>query len=168
MTEETSAATVKFRLTSSDVSRALARHTFRKMSDNMDVNAGPIADGEKDVHDVGAEILHLVLEVASGRKTCAERLGHPAVARVVEVHAATPAGAQCALSNNLPPSLRQGQRVLWGQFGGTVPGVVAFFPVFSRFMAIFPVSGARKFPVAMPAVRGRGHPKQLIEKSLLS
>ena len=51
-------------------------HTFRQMSDNMDVNAGLIADGEKDVQGVGAEILHLVLEVASGRKTSAERLGH--------------------------------------------------------------------------------------------
>jgi altronate hydrolase len=50
--------------------------TFRQMSDNMDVNAGAIADGEKTVQDVGEEIFGLLLEVASGRKTCAERLGH--------------------------------------------------------------------------------------------
>ena len=50
--------------------------TFRQMSDNMDVNAGTIADGDKSVQGVGAEIFSLLLEVASGRKTCAERLGH--------------------------------------------------------------------------------------------
>ncbi len=50
--------------------------TFRQMSNNMDVNAGTIADGDKSVQGVGAEIFSLLLEVASGRKTCAERLGH--------------------------------------------------------------------------------------------
>lgn len=51
-------------------------HTFRRMSDNMDVNAGRIADGEATVEDVGREIFDLLLEVASGRRTAAERLGH--------------------------------------------------------------------------------------------
>jgi len=51
-------------------------NTYRRMSDNMDVNGGAIADGDKTVSDVGREIFDLVLEVASGRKTCAERLGH--------------------------------------------------------------------------------------------
>ena len=50
--------------------------TFRQMSDNMDVNAGEIADGEKNVQEIGGEIFRLLLEVASGRRTCAERLGH--------------------------------------------------------------------------------------------
>jgi altronate hydrolase len=50
--------------------------TFRQMSDNMDINAGSIADGQKFVQQVGAEIFGLLLEVASGRRTCAERLGH--------------------------------------------------------------------------------------------
>lgn len=50
--------------------------TFRQMSDNMDVNAGAIADGEKNVQEIGGEIFRLLLEVASGRRTCAERLGH--------------------------------------------------------------------------------------------
>jgi len=50
--------------------------TYRGMTDNMDVNAGTIADGERNVRQVGQEIFDLVLEVASGRKTCAERLGH--------------------------------------------------------------------------------------------
>ena len=50
--------------------------TFRQMSGNMDVNAGTIADGEKAVPEIGRQIFDLLLEVASGRRTCAERLGH--------------------------------------------------------------------------------------------
>jgi altronate hydrolase len=46
------------------------------MRENMDVNAGRIADGEATVQQVGREIFHLMLEAASGRKTCAERMGH--------------------------------------------------------------------------------------------
>jgi altronate dehydratase len=49
---------------------------YRSMTDNMDVNAGTIADGEQTVQQVGREIFDLILEVASGRRTCAERLGH--------------------------------------------------------------------------------------------
>lgn len=51
-------------------------NTYRGMTDNMDINAGTISDGEKSVQDVGQEIFELILEVASGRRTCAERLGH--------------------------------------------------------------------------------------------
>ncbi len=50
--------------------------TYRRMTDNMDINGGAIADGERTVPEVGREIFDLMLEVASGRKTCAERLGH--------------------------------------------------------------------------------------------
>ncbi len=50
--------------------------TWRAMTDNIDVNAGTIADGEKTVEQVGRQIFDLLLEVASGRRTCAERLGH--------------------------------------------------------------------------------------------
>ncbi len=50
--------------------------TFRQMSDNMDINAGAIADANKTVQQVGSEIFALLLEVASGRRTCAEQLGH--------------------------------------------------------------------------------------------
>ena len=39
---------------------------YRAMTDNMDVNAGAIADGEKTVQQVGQEIFDLLLEVASG------------------------------------------------------------------------------------------------------
>jgi altronate hydrolase len=50
--------------------------TYRQMSGNMDVNAGAIADGTKSVQEIGAQIFELLLEVASGRRTCAEQLGH--------------------------------------------------------------------------------------------
>jgi altronate hydrolase len=50
--------------------------TYRRMRDNMDVNAGRIADGEATVTEIGREIFDLLLRVASGEKTCSERLGH--------------------------------------------------------------------------------------------
>ena len=50
--------------------------THKRMQDNMDINAGAIADGEKTVQQVGKEIFDMVLRVASGEKTRAERLGH--------------------------------------------------------------------------------------------
>lgn len=36
--------------------------------DLIDVNAGRIATGEATIEDIGWEIFHLILEVASGRK----------------------------------------------------------------------------------------------------
>ncbi len=50
--------------------------TYRRMRDNMEVNAGAIVDGEKSVAEVGREIFELVLRVASGERTASERLGH--------------------------------------------------------------------------------------------
>jgi altronate hydrolase len=51
-------------------------NTFGRMRDNMDINGGTIADGERTIQQVGREIFDLMLEVASGGRTCAERLGH--------------------------------------------------------------------------------------------
>ncbi|MFL6415680.1 MAG: UxaA family hydrolase [Bryobacteraceae bacterium] len=50
--------------------------TFRRMPDNMDINAGPIADGSSTVEEVGREIFEALLRIASGEKTKAEILGH--------------------------------------------------------------------------------------------
>ncbi|WP_031499985.1 UxaA family hydrolase [Bryobacter aggregatus] len=50
--------------------------TYKRMQDNMDVNAGRIVDGDATVEQVGQEIFDLCLRTASGEKTCAERLGH--------------------------------------------------------------------------------------------
>jgi altronate hydrolase len=51
-------------------------NTFRRMRDNMDINAGVIAEGEQSIRQVGCQIFDTVLRVASGERTCAERLGH--------------------------------------------------------------------------------------------
>jgi galactarate dehydratase len=46
----------------------------RRWHDLMDINAGTIADGTASIEDVGWELFHLMLEVASGRQqTWAER-----------------------------------------------------------------------------------------------
>ena len=47
----------------------------RRWHDLMDVNAGRIADGEADIAQLGWELFHLILDVASGRRTWAERWG---------------------------------------------------------------------------------------------
>jgi altronate hydrolase len=46
------------------------------MRDNMDINGGVIAEGERAVAEVGREIFEMVLRTASGERTSAERLGH--------------------------------------------------------------------------------------------
>jgi galactarate dehydratase len=47
----------------------------RRWHDLMDVNAGRIADGSATIEDVGWELFHLMLAVASGKKTWAEQWG---------------------------------------------------------------------------------------------
>jgi altronate hydrolase len=50
--------------------------TFRRMSEDMDVDAGRVAEGRAGLPEVGREIFDLALAVAGGRQTCSERLGH--------------------------------------------------------------------------------------------
>ena len=47
----------------------------RRWHDLMDINAGEIADGEKTIQEAGWEMFRLMLDVASGRRTWAERHG---------------------------------------------------------------------------------------------
>ncbi|MDZ7637304.1 MAG: altronate dehydratase family protein [Bryobacterales bacterium] len=49
---------------------------YERMTDNMDLNAGRIMDGEATIEQVGEEIFRFILEVAGGRKTKAEQFGH--------------------------------------------------------------------------------------------
>jgi galactarate dehydratase len=44
----------------------------RRWHDLMDLNAGAVADGQCSVEDMGWRLFHLLLEVASGRRTWAE------------------------------------------------------------------------------------------------
>jgi altronate hydrolase len=50
--------------------------TYRKLSDDMDVDAGRIMEGRGALDDVGDEIFDLVLAVAGGQRTVSEALGH--------------------------------------------------------------------------------------------
>jgi len=50
--------------------------TFRRMADDMDVDAGRIMDGEATLDEVGREIRDLVIGLGQGRRTKSEELGH--------------------------------------------------------------------------------------------
>jgi len=55
----------------------IASHSdlYRRLGDDMDINAGRIVDGEMDVTELGAEIFRTVLDTASGQPTRSELLG---------------------------------------------------------------------------------------------
>jgi altronate hydrolase len=48
---------------------------YRRMEDDMDIDCGPIADGEATVAEMGERIFKLVLDTASGTQTKSEILG---------------------------------------------------------------------------------------------
>ncbi|MGK6311501.1 UxaA family hydrolase [Neorhizobium sp. DT-125] len=50
--------------------------TYRRLSGDMDVDAGRILEGRAKLSDVGDEIFDLILSVANGQATKSERLGH--------------------------------------------------------------------------------------------
>lgn len=50
--------------------------TYRRLSDDMDVNAGRILEGAATIDEVGDEVFDLILRVADGTQTASERLGH--------------------------------------------------------------------------------------------
>jgi altronate dehydratase large subunit len=50
--------------------------TYRRMSEDMDVNAGRILDGASTLDEVGREVFDLVMATAQGRPTASESLGH--------------------------------------------------------------------------------------------
>lgn len=50
--------------------------TYRRLSEDMDVNAGRILEGAATLDEVGREIFELIGEVAGGAPTASESLGH--------------------------------------------------------------------------------------------
>jgi altronate hydrolase len=48
---------------------------FHRMEDDMDIDCGPIADGEASVAEMGERIFKLVLDTAAGKQTKSEILG---------------------------------------------------------------------------------------------
>ena len=66
-----------YRLQALAVDQAVLQHRiYRRMTDDIDLDCGAIAQGEATVAQKGAEILDLSLEVASGRKSKSEELGY--------------------------------------------------------------------------------------------
>ncbi|MGE5620072.1 MAG: UxaA family hydrolase [Sphingomonadaceae bacterium] len=51
-------------------------NSYRRLMDNIDVNAGVVVEGSKTLQEMGEEIFREVLAVASGKRTKAEVLGH--------------------------------------------------------------------------------------------
>jgi altronate hydrolase len=49
---------------------------WQRMQDDMDINAGTIADGDETIEQVGERIVQLIVAVAGGQQTCSEALGH--------------------------------------------------------------------------------------------
>lgn len=49
---------------------------YKKMTEDMDINCGPIAEGEATVEEIGQEIFDYLLEIASGRQSKSEKLGY--------------------------------------------------------------------------------------------
>jgi altronate hydrolase len=50
--------------------------TYDRMAEDMDVNAGRVIRGQGTLAEVGDEIIALVREVANGRQTASEQMGH--------------------------------------------------------------------------------------------
>ncbi len=50
--------------------------TYRRMQDDMDVNAGRILEGDGTLDEVGLEIVERIRRTAEGEKTASESLGH--------------------------------------------------------------------------------------------
>jgi altronate hydrolase len=67
--------------------------TYRRMADDMDVNAGRIIDGGATLDEVGLEIRDIVLGLASGSRTKSEELGHQEF--VLTYKSFSPIGPSC-------------------------------------------------------------------------
>jgi altronate dehydratase large subunit len=50
--------------------------TYRRMADDMDVDAGRILEGDATLDEVGREIRDVVVGLAEGQRTKSEELGH--------------------------------------------------------------------------------------------
>jgi len=67
--------------------------TYRRLKEDMDVNAGRILERHATLDEVGAEIFDLVLHVAAGGQTASERLGHQEFSLVYKSF--EPLGPEC-------------------------------------------------------------------------
>ena len=49
---------------------------FNKLEEDMDINAGTIMDGESNIEDIGNQIFHKIISVASGEQSKSEKNGY--------------------------------------------------------------------------------------------
>jgi altronate hydrolase len=66
---------------------------FQRMSDDMDINGGTIADGLETIEEVGRRIVRKVIALASGEPSRSEALGHQEF--VLSYKTYEPAGPAC-------------------------------------------------------------------------
>ncbi len=67
--------------------------TYRKLSGDMDIDAGRIMEGRATLDEVGAEITDLVLRVAAGEPSLSEAMGHQEF--ILTYKAFDPTGPAC-------------------------------------------------------------------------
>jgi altronate hydrolase len=67
--------------------------TYRKLEDDMDVDAGRILEGRATLDEVGREVFDLVLRVGNGAPTKSEALGHREF--ILTYKSFEPAGPAC-------------------------------------------------------------------------
>jgi altronate dehydratase large subunit len=67
--------------------------TYRRMNEDMDINAGKILEGTASLDDVGEEIFQYLIRIAQGEPTVSESLGHQEF--VLTYKAFEPIGPSC-------------------------------------------------------------------------
>jgi altronate hydrolase len=67
--------------------------TYRRMSDDMDVDAGRILEGRSTIDEVADELLDVIAAVAAGTPTASEGLGHREF--VLTYKTSEPTGPSC-------------------------------------------------------------------------
>jgi altronate dehydratase large subunit len=81
--------------------------TYARMSEDMDVNAGRIITGESTLAAVGEEVFDLVQQVAAGRRSASEEMGHQEF--VLTYKSFEPVGPACLpLAVSAPPAATAG------------------------------------------------------------
>ena len=67
--------------------------TYRRMSDDMDLDAGRILEGRATIDEVAEELIDVIHRTAAGRPTASERLGHREF--VLTYKTSEPTGPSC-------------------------------------------------------------------------
>lgn len=67
--------------------------TYRRLSEDMDINAGRILEGQGTLEEVGREIYDKMMRTAAGEPTASERLGHQEF--ILTYKTFTPLGPAC-------------------------------------------------------------------------